>query len=157
MVTEEPKKEGLVKVMNIAMYGMIEGLWDLFGESAFATVHSIGDKILSAMEKEADLEVAGEDLEGIIMELSRLMVDEYGLMTSVKPVVKDKKVSIACKECFLRQATGWLEEADVQPFVCIPMNVTAAAMHKRLGIKHRLLGRDWDPKTQTCTINFEIL
>ena len=64
MATEDQKKERMLKVMNIAMYGLIDGLWDLFGESSFATVHSISDKILSMMEKEAGLEIAGENPEG---------------------------------------------------------------------------------------------
>ncbi|MCA9920878.1 MAG: hypothetical protein KC419_03400 [Anaerolineales bacterium] len=157
MATEEQKKERLLKVMNVAMYGLIEGLWDLFGESSFATVHSISDKILGMMEKEAGLELAGEDPEDIIMEVSRLLTDEFGTMSSGEPTIDGNKVSIACQDCFLRQATGWLEKDGVQPFACIPMNVTAAAMRQRLGTKHRVLGRDWDEASQTCTINFELV
>ena len=157
MTTEEKKMENLVKIINIAMYGINKGKWDLYGEAAFATTQSMNENMLEALEKEAGLKITGENPEEIITELTRLMVDEFGIMSACEPKVSDKKVSISCKECFLREATGWLQEAGVQPFACVPMNVSAAAMNKKLGIQHRLLGRDWDPKTQTCTINFELV
>lgn len=157
MASEEQKKKNLLKVFNVAMYGMIEGLWDLFGESSFATVHSIGDRILEVMEKEAGLEIAGESPEDILLEVTRLLVDEVGTMSAGKVTMAGHRVSIACQECFLREATGWLEAEGVQPFACVPMNISTAAMRKRLGTKHRVLGRDWNPDSQTCTIQFELM
>jgi hypothetical protein len=157
MGTEEQKKKNLLKVFNIAMYGMVNGLWDLFGESSFATINSIGDKILSALEQDAGLEIAGETPEDILLEVVRLLVDEVGTMSDGSVKMDGKKVSIACQECFLRQATGWLESEGVQPFACVPMNISAAAMRKRLGTRHRVVGRQWDAETQTCTIEFELV
>jgi len=156
MATEEQKQQRLLQVMNITMYGMMEGLWELFGESSFATVQPISEQILKMMEREAGLEITGEDTKDIILKVVRLMVDEFGIMSAGKPTAEGKKVSIACQECFMRQATAWLEAEGVRPFACIPMNVTAAAL-RRSGAKHRLLGRDWDPASQTCTIHFELL
>ncbi len=157
MATEEQKKERLLKVFNIGMYGMVKGLWDLFGESAFATTNSIGDRMLTTLEKESGLEISGENPEDILNEIVRLLVDEAGTMGDGKVTVKDHKVSIACQRCFLREATNWLEAEGVQPFACIPMGISAAAMRKRLGTKHRLLGREWDKETETCTINFQLV
>ena len=157
MATEEQKKQRLLKVFNIAMYGMVGGLWDLFGESSFATINSIGDRILATMEKEAGLEIAGENPQDILTEVARLLADEVGTMSAGKITMEGNKVSLACTNCFLREATGWLETDGVQPFACVPMNISVAAMRKRLGTKHRVLGRDWDPATQTCTIRFELL
>lgn len=157
MATEEQKKKNLLKVFNIAMYGMIDGLWDLFGESSFATINSIGDKILSALEQDAGLEIAGESPEDILMEVVRLLVDEVGTMSDGNVTMDGNKVSMACQECFMRQATGWLEAEGVQPFACVPMNISAAAMRKRLGARHRVVGRNWDEATQTCTIEFELV
>ncbi len=156
MATEEQKKQRLLKVFNIGMYSLIGGLWDLFGESSFATTQAIGDRILETMEKESGLEIEGENPEDIIQEIVRLLVDEVGTMSDGKVMIQDKSVSLACKECFLREATGWLEKDGVQPFACVPMNIAAAAMRKRLGIKHRLRGREWDSASQTCTIKFEL-
>ncbi len=157
MATEVQKKQRLLKVFNVGMYGMIKGLWDLFGESAFATTNAIGDRMLVTMEKESGLEISGENTKDILNEIVRLLVDEVGTMSGGKVVVNDHKVSIACQECFLREATSWLEADGVQPFACLPMGIAAAAMRKRLGTKHRLLGREWDSGTQTCTINFQLV
>lgn len=157
MATEEQKKRNLLKVFNIAMYGLVNGLWDLFGESSFATINAVGDQILTMLEKEAGLEIAGEKPEDILVEVTRLLVDEVGTMSAGKVVMEGNEVKIACQECFLREATGWLEAGGVQPFACIPMNIAAAAMRKRLGSKHRVIGREWDPATQTCTIHFRLM
>ena len=158
MATEAEKSQRLLKVFNISLYGLINGLWDLFGESSFATVNAVGDKILSTMEKESGLEIQGENPKDILLEVTRLLSDEIGTMKSGKvTMTEDGLVSIACEQCFLREATAWLEADGVQPFACVPMNISAAAMRKRLGTKHRVLGRKWDPATQTCTIEFQLV
>ncbi len=157
MATEEEKKERLLKVFNIGMHGMIKGVWDLFGETSFATVRPIGSRILETMERESGLEIHGENPADILNEIVRLLADEVGTMSEGKVGVNGDKISIACKDCFLREATAWLEAEGVEPFACLPMNISAAAMQKRLGTKHRLLGRTWDESTQTCTINFELV
>ncbi len=158
MATEDQKKERLLKLFNIVMYSMIGGLWDLFGESSFAISNSVGDKILEAIEKGGGLEVMGEDPKNILMEIARLLTDEAGTMKSSKvTMTEDGKVSMVCEQCFLREATAWLAAEDVQPFACIPMNICAAAMRKRLNAKHRLLGRKWDEKSQSCTIEFQVI
>ena len=152
MATEAEKRERLLKVFNIGMYGMIKGLWDLFGESSFATVHSVGERILTTMEKENGLKIEGDSPEAILLNLVHVLRDEVGTMSEGQvEVQEDGRVSLACQNCFLREATCWLEAEGVQPFACLPMNIGAAAMRKRLGTRHRLLGRDWEPQTQTCT------
>ena len=157
MATEAQKQERLLKVFNVGMYSMIKGLWDMFGESAFATTNPIGDRLLAALEKESGLEIQGEDPQDILQEIVRLLADEIGTMKAGTVALNGDKVSIACEKCFLREATGWLEAEGVQPFACVPMGVSAAAMRKRLGIRHRVIGRAWDEATQTCTINFQIV
>jgi len=157
MATEDQKQQRLLKVFNIGMYGMVKGLWDMFGESSFSMTNAIGDRLLSSLEKESGLEIHGESPQDILQELVRLLVDEVGTMSAGTVTINDGKVSIACQECFLREATNWLEADGVQPFACIPMGIGAAAMRKRLGVKHRLLGREWDAAKQICTINFQIV
>ncbi|MEN8241490.1 MAG: hypothetical protein ABFS17_06190 [Chloroflexota bacterium] len=157
MSTEQEKNERLKTVMNIAMYGLIEGLWDLFGEASFATVHSISDRILQSLESEIGKKINGGDPEAIINEVTDVLVGSFGVMESGVAKLDGDKASIACTGCFLQQATGWLEAEGVEPFACIPMNVTAAVMRKQLDKKHHILGRDWDEATKTCTINFELI
>lgn len=157
MATEEQKKERLLKVFNIAIYGLIGGLWDLFGESSFATINTVGEQILKVMEKESGFEIAGESVKDILLETTRLLVDDLGTMSAAEVTIIDNDVSVACQDCFLREATGWLEVDGVQPFACLPMTIAAAAMKKCLGTRHHVLGRDWDEKTQTCTIHFQLI
>ncbi len=157
MATEAQKQERLLKVFNIGMYGMIKGLWDMFGESAFATTNTIGGELLSVLEKESGLEVLGENPQDILNEIVRLLADEVGVIKSGVTHIEGDKISIACTNCCLRQATERLEAEGVQPFACIPMGIAAAAMRKRLGLRHRVLGRQWDAATQTCTINFQLM
>jgi len=157
MATEAQKAERLTKVFNVGMYGMIKGLWDMFGESAFATTNSIGDRLLSTLEKESGLEIHGENPKDIMQEIVRLLADEVGTMKSGAVKIDGDRVSIACEKCFLREATGWLDAEGVQPFACVPMGIAAAAMRKRLGTKHRVLGRDWDAASETCTIKFQLI
>ncbi len=157
MATESQKLERLNKVFNVGMYSMIKGLWEMFGESAFATTNSIGDMLLSTLERESGLEIHGENPKDIMQEIVRLLSDEVGVMQSGTVKVDGDKVQIACEKCFLREATGWLAAEGVQPFACVAMGIAAAAMRKRLGTKHRVLGRDWDEATETCTIKFQLL
>ena len=158
MASEDQKKARLLKVFNIMMYGLIEGLWELFGESSFATINAVGDKILKTMERDSALEIHGENPKDILLEVSRLLADEIGTMKAGRvSMTDDGRVSIACEECFLREATSWLEADGVQPFACVPMNISAAAMRKRLNARHRVMGRKWDAQTQTCTIEFQVM
>jgi hypothetical protein len=157
MTTEAQQSARLLKVFNVGMYSMIRGLWDIFGDSAFATTNPVGDRILGALEKETGLQINGKDAKAILEEITQLLVNDVGTMSAGKVTLDGDRVSIACKDCFLHEATGWLEAEGVQPFACIPMGVSAAAMRKKLGIKHRVIGRDWDAASQTCTINFQII
>jgi hypothetical protein len=157
MATDREKKERLLEIFNVVVYGLARGLWDLFGEASFATTNSIGDQVLELLEKKAGLEIHGESPEVILTEVERLLVDEVGAMSAAEVSKDGDVISMACTHCFLRQATKDLEEVDVQPFACVPMTIAAAAMRKRLGTKHRLMGRNWDPKTETCTIQFELM
>jgi hypothetical protein len=157
VATEFEKKKRLLRVFNLAIYGLAKGLWDLFGESSFATTTKIGDEVLTMMEKETGLEIQGENPEDILIEINRLLVDEIGTMSDGEVKLDGNKVSMSCTHCFLRQATMDLEEQGVQPFACVPMTLAAAAMRRRLGTRHRILGREWEPETETCTISFELV
>ncbi len=157
MATDAEKRKRLLRVFNLTIYSLIEGLWDLFGESSFATVETVGDRMVAMLEKEAGLELEGEDPNDILMEVVRLLADEVGTMSGGDVTLEDNRVSMACQNCFLREATAWLEEDKVQPFACLPMTVAASALRKSMKARHRVLGRIWDEDTQTCTIQFELI
>ena len=158
MAAEDVKRERLLQVFNISMYGLIEGLWDLFGESSFATINTVGDKVLKVVEKEVGFEVQGDNPKDILMEVNNLLVNKVGTMQSGMVVMDDDgKVSMACEKCCLQEATKWLESEGVQPFACLPMNIYAAALRKKLNVRHKVLGRSWDDSSETCVISFQIL
>lgn len=158
MASETEKTERLLKIFNISMFGLIEGLWDLFGEASFATINSIGDKVLQVLESEIGFEIKGDNPKDILMEINQLLVNEVGTMEAGMVVMDESgKVSMACEKCCLRKATAWLEDEGVQPFACVPMNIFAAAIRKKTDYKHKVLGRSWDEESETCVISFQIL
>ena len=157
MATDAEKQDRLLKVFNVGMYGMIKGLWDLFGESSFATVRAVGKQMLAVMEQESGLEIDGENTEDILQEIIRLLADEVGAISSGDITIDGNSVALSCQDCFLRETTSWLEKDGIQPFACMPMNISVAAMNKQLGVRHKLRGRDWDEETQTCTIKFDLI
>ena len=81
MATMEEKKLRQLRLFNNLIFGFAKGLYDLFGDSAMATVDTIGEDILEEMEHELGLEIHGENPETILTEIERLLVDEYGLVT----------------------------------------------------------------------------
>ena len=97
MATEEQKKQRLQKVFNVGMYGMIKGLWDMFGESAFSTTNAIGDRILMTLEKESGLEIQGENPQDILQEIVRLMAEEVGTMKEGKVDMDGDVVNMTCR------------------------------------------------------------
>ena len=158
MASETEKKDRLLKIFNIAMFGLIEGIWDLFGEASFATINSIGDKLLRVIENEIGFEVKGETPKEILTEINALLVNEIGTMEAGMVIMDESgKVSMACEKCCLQKATGWLENEGVQPFACVPMNIFAAAIRKKTNYKHKVLGRSWDEESETCVISFQII
>ncbi len=157
MVTETEKQERLLRVFNIMIYGLAKGLWDLFGEASFSTTNAIGDEVLEILEKELDMTVEGNSPEAILNEINRVLIQEIGTMEAGRVELAGQEIHMACEKCVLRDATMDLEDADVQPFACLPMTLATATMRKRLGTRSRLLGRVWNPQTETCTIKFEIM
>ena len=157
MATMQEKKLRQLKLFNDIIYGFARGLYDLFGESAVATVDSIGEEILTDMEHELGLEIAGEDPKDILMEIERLLVDEYGLCKSADLVIDDKHIDLKCEGCLLWQATQHLKEDDIPPYTCVPMMMASAALHKRLGVKAKFVEIKQDMETRMCDIDYELL
>jgi hypothetical protein len=157
MATMQEKKLRQLKLFNDIIYGFARGLYDLFGESAVATVDSIGEEILTDMEHELGLEIAGEDPKDILMEIERLLVDEYGLCKTADLVIDDKKIDLTCEGCLLWKATRELQKDDIPPYTCVPMMMASAALHKRMGVKAKFVDIHQDMDKRLCDIDFEIM
>lgn len=157
MATEEQKKARMMRLCNDIVFGFGKGLYDLFGDSALATVETIGEDILEDMEHELGLEIHGEDPQAILTEIERLIIDEYGLVQSAELKVEDREINLTCHRCQFWPATKNLSEAGVPPYTCVPMMMATAALRKRLDKKARFLGIEQTDDTRTCRISIELL
>ena len=54
MATEEQKKRQLVKIFSMMIQGLASGIYDLFEDSAYALMKTVGKDILNIMQKEAN-------------------------------------------------------------------------------------------------------
>jgi len=156
MATEEVKKARQLKLCNDILFGFAKGMYDLFGESALATVDEIGDDIIGEMEHELGLEIHGEDPQAILTELGRLLMDEYGMYQQGKIQISDHQIDVVIERCMFWSATKDLSEAGVPPYTCVPMMMAAAALRKRLGKKARFMGIQQDLEKRTCDIDFHL-
>ncbi|MBN1180456.1 MAG: hypothetical protein JXD18_14695 [Anaerolineae bacterium] len=157
MATMEEKKLRQLKLFNDLIFGFAKGLYDLFGESALATVDTIGEDILEEMEHELGLEIHGEDPQDLLTEIERLLIDEYGLVKYAKLVIADHEIDMICEGCLLWKATGDLRAEGIPPFTCVPMMMAAAALHKRLGRKAKFVSIEQDLEKRLCDIDFHLM
>ena len=136
MATEEKKQENRAKLANLALLSVAAGAWDLLGNGVQAFSGPMGNEILKVMEKEMGLEIAGEDPEAVLMEISRIFVDEYGIASDIEVNIKDEdNFELKVHNCANRAFTDKLVEAGVEkPFICPIMNASRAAL-KRMGYK----------------------
>lgn len=155
MATEEKKKENLIRLMSLMIQGMAKAMWDIFGETAFATMNEVGKDILAIMEKEMGLEIAGENPKDVLTEVGRIFVDEMGLVDSAKVEGDGKKLSLIVGNC-----RGWdlsqkiLAHGVEVPFTCPIMNVGEAAL-LRMG-KYARRKIEPIPKTKGSKITFTL-
>jgi hypothetical protein len=129
MATEEQKKQNLIRMKNLMIEGMAKALWDLFGESANATMIEVGKDILEIMEKEMGLEIAGENPKDLMTEIGRIFVDEFGYIESFQVEDQGGEVSLIVDKCIGWNLTQAILKTGVDvPFTCPIMNVGQAAL-----------------------------
>lgn len=136
MATEEQKRQNQVRLSNLALLSLAAGVWDILGKGVNAFSGSMGDAILEVMEKEMGLEIAGEDPETVMHEISRIFVDEYGFASDIEVVIQDQEhFQLRVRNCVNRSFTDKLMQAGVEkPFICPIMNSCRSAL-KRMGYK----------------------
>jgi hypothetical protein len=156
MATEEVKKARQLKLCNDILFGFAKGMYDLFGDSALATVDEIGENIIEEMEHELGLEIHGEDPQTILTELERLLIDEYGMCRTASLKVQEHEVNLVVESCMFWHATMELKKAGVPPYTCVPMMIAEAALHKRLGKKAHFSGITQDEDKRCCDIDFRL-
>ena len=157
MATEEEKKRNLARLNAMIIYGLEKGLWDLFGESALATTNTVGEGMLELMEKNMGLEIEGEDPQNILTEIGRLFVDEYGIAADFDITKDGDDINFSVKNCVLMHVEKDLIAAGIKPFVCPYLNIAAAAMRRRLGVKTSISQFDVDTENHQCTLSFKLI
>jgi len=157
MATMQEQKQRQLKLFNNIIYGFASGLYDLFGESALATMGNIGEGVLQDMENELGLEVDGENAEDILTEIERLLVDEYGLVDTIEFTKEGQDVSLTCQGCLLWQATESLQKDNVPPYTCAPMMMASTALHKRLGVRRKFVSLDQEMDEHICHVHFQLM
>lgn len=135
MANEEQKKQNMLRLTSMALLSLSAGVWDTLGDSAFALSGPMGEEILTTFEKEMGLEVAGETPGDVLVEISRIFVDEFGFAQDIEMVQEGNKVQLKVKRCVNRSFTDKLAAAGVEkPFICPILNASAAAL-KRMGYR----------------------
>ena len=135
MATEEEKKRQMVRVFSLMIGGLAVGIYDLFGESAYALMRKVGENILDMMQKEMGLEIEGEEPEDVLNELMRIWVDEIGYIDEAKVEKTETGWNVighGCKGWNLSQKI--IASGVKEPFTCPIMNTMNAALAK-MGIQ----------------------
>lgn len=157
MATEEQKKARQMKLVNDIVFGFAKGMYDLFDDSALATVETIGEDIIEEIEHELGLEIHGENPQDILTELERLLLDEYGMCKNASIKIQDHEIDILVEGCMFWHSTQELHKAGVPPYTCVPMMIATAALRKRLGKRARFVGITHDYEKRGCDIDFHMV
>lgn len=129
MATEEEKKKNVMRLMTLMISGMAKALYDLFGDTAFATMAEVGKTTLEIMEKEMGLEVEGENPRDVLTEIGRIFADEMGFVESFSTEQNGNEVALIVNKCQGWNLTQTILKTGVEvPFTCPIMNVCQAAL-----------------------------
>jgi hypothetical protein len=154
MATEDQKKENRLRLTNMALLSLASSTWDTLGESAFAFSGPMGNHVLEIMEKEMGLEIAGENPENVMTEISRIFVDEFGFCADIDVDTDGDTYTVKVKQCINRAFTDKLMAAGVEkPFICPIMNACQAAL-RRMGYKMHEDVEKW-PEGKGSIITFK--
>jgi len=156
MATEEEKKRNMLRLCRLTLYGLTAGIWDLLGEGSLGLSRLIGDEILPVLEKEMGLEIAGESIEDITIEVGRLAVDEFGFASDVEVTSDGDKVTMKIRNCANRKLTDDLLAFGItHPFIC-PFVCVTDAVFDRLGVKAVTSVAKWEEGNGSI-ITFELI
>jgi hypothetical protein len=151
------KNEKLMKTEGLTIYGLALGMWELFGESSFATCPTIGEILMMDLASQSGIDIDGQSPEHILSEVTRLLIQDGGLFTSAKGTVDGNKLVFSCQNCSYSEGTASLEEMGVQPFYCPAYNIIVTAMNLGRGTRSQFVSRKWEESSQTCTMELKLI
>ena len=157
MATEEEKKRNLARINAMIIYGLEKGLWDLLGESALSVSTTVGEGMLEIMEKTMGLEIAGEEPQDILNEIGRIFVDEIGIAVKFDITETEDEVRLLVEKCVLLNVEKDLVASGIKPFMCPYLNIAAAAMRQRSGLKTRIEDIVVDQDARRCDLCFRMV
>lgn len=135
MASDEQKKINLLRLSNLTLLSLATSVWDMLGETSFVFGKDMGQTVLNVMEKEMGLEIAGETPENVMMEISRIFVDEFGYASDIDIETSDNTFVLKVHNSVNYNFNNSLLKAGVEkPFTSPLMNACEAAMD-RLGFK----------------------
>ena len=156
MASEDEKKKNVMHLMTLMIGGMAKALYDLFGETAFATMSEVGKSILTIMEDEMGLEVSSEDPKDVIMEIGRIFTDEMGFVADFRVEQDGNEIRLLVDKCAGWDLTQSILKTGVEiPFTCPIMNVGQAALLK-MG-RHAQKKIEPRPEVRGSTITFTMI
>ena len=127
--TEE--KKNTMRLMTLMIAGMAKALYELFGETAFATMNEVGKTTLEIMENEMGLEVDGESPKDVLTEIGRIFADEIGFIESFDTTEEENTLTLTVNHCQGWNLTQTILKTGVEiPFTCPIMNVCQAALSR---------------------------
>jgi hypothetical protein len=131
MATEEQKKKNMMRLMTLMISGMAKAIYDLFGDTAFATMTEVGKTTLAIMEQEMGLEVDGENPKDVLTEIGRIFADEMGFIESFSTTEEGNVLTLTVNHCQGWDLTQSILKTGVEiPFTCPIMNVCQAALSR---------------------------
>ncbi len=137
MATEQEKSARLAGLWGLTTIGLTLGIWDMVQESALTLSLPIGKAILAYMEKLFGLELAGEKPEDILVEISRIFVDEGGFASEARVEKTDNRLQVTLVNAVGTPEFADLVEKGVEKLFSHPFYCVGLAALSRLGCKAR--------------------
>lgn len=129
MATEDQKQKNLMRLMTLMIGGMAKALYDLFGESAFATMNEVGKTTMYIMEEEMGLALDGETPTDVLKEIGGIFANEMGFVESFSTSQEGNQMILAVNRCQGWDLTQSILKTGVDiPFTCPIMNVCQSAV-----------------------------
>jgi hypothetical protein len=156
MATDIDKYALRARMWGMVVVAMTQGIWDIVEESSVTLSPMIGESLLSLLEKSAGFELAGEKPENMLVELGRILVDEFGYATEAKVEVKDKTYTLILSNAVGLPEFKALETKGITKPFSNPVFCTGIAAMARLGYKCRAK-MDIDLEKKIMTTVFELV
>ncbi len=156
MATEEAKKTQTIRLLEFYVIGLSGAIWNFVGDAALALRTQVGEQILKVMEKEMGLELAGEEPEHVLQEISRLLVDEFGIYSSVEVATSGHTTTLKAKDAAERKVVAQLSEQGVEKIFISPLQNIGLAAVRRLGKKAQSTIEPW-PAGNGFIVTFDLV